>query len=388
MPKRALAVADSDEDEPNDELPLRNAKGSFEAKPHDDPEKVQELGRYLETIGGSAALVQSWTCMVRTKTTSGEQWTIYADENNRRLRSRNEVAAHFGLHVQKAKKAAARSASTSTALTPSVSALTEADAEKMTVVWATLKGYPPWPAEVVGASGRHYTVRFFATDNEATLPESALTRYNKKQRTLRAGQGRSVGSATLRAQFFEAVSLADEALGEDSGDLNWRTDGCPWIGQRVRRFFSGGVPSDATVGRWLPAGDTADDFALWHVPRAHTVHTAHRTPTAWRALFSLAALHCCPAGTWCMTTATRRTSRSTSCCRLPQLPPPMSQQRPLRTARTARQHWHERCANRAASRSSMPPRRLRRTACWCLLLWRRGGRSSKVWMLCARRWSR
>ena len=142
---------------------------------------------------------------------------------------------------------------------------TEEDAVKMTVVWATLKGYPPWPAEVMRTSGPRFTVRFFATDNEATLPASALKRYHTKQLKLRAGQGK-VANAQLQAQFFEAVKLADVALREVLVETeDWRLEGSAWIGQRVRRFFPGGVISDALVQRWLPAGNTADDAALWHV---------------------------------------------------------------------------------------------------------------------------
>jgi hypothetical protein len=116
-------------------------------------------------------------------------------------------------------------------------------------------------------SGRKFTVRFFATDNEATLGESALKRYHKKQTRLRAGQGK-VASEELRAQFFQAIKLADEALGEaalDPAEEGWQFDGSPWIGRRVRRVFPGGVVSEALVQRWLPAGEVAEDVALWHV---------------------------------------------------------------------------------------------------------------------------
>ena len=282
MPKRSLQIVGSDDEISDDEevnnslLPL-GKKGTFEAKPHSSPERVQALGRYLETCGGSASLVQSWTCLVRTKTTCGQQWPIWYDEQNRKFRSRREVAVHFGLQHPQEKKAAAApssgsssSTSSSTALTVTASKdapFTEADAVMMTVVWATVKGYPPWPAELMRHDGANrFTVRFFATDNEATLPERALKRYNKKQHKLRAGSQGKVSSAALQAQFFEAVKLADQALHDFPNiDDDWRLDGSPWIGKRIRRVFPGGVTSDAVVQSWLPAGEAAEDFALWHV---------------------------------------------------------------------------------------------------------------------------
>jgi hypothetical protein len=285
--KRSLEIAgsdeDSDEDDEDQTLTLGGFnKGSYDQKPHGDPLKVQALGRYLETCGGSATLVQSWTCVVKTRTTSGDQWVEFMDEANRRFRSQREVALHFGLQPLPAhqRKGESSSSSSSTALAtvaaPSAqldAPFTEEDAVKMTVVWATVKGYPPWPAEVMRTSGPKFTVRFFATDNEATLVASALKRYHKKQLKLRAGQGK-VANAQLQAQFFEAVKLADVALldevpveeeEEQVETEGWRLDGSAWIGRRVRRIFPGGVVSDGVVQRWLPAGDTADDFALWHV---------------------------------------------------------------------------------------------------------------------------
>ena len=94
---------------------------------------------------------------------------------------------------------------------------TAEDADKMSVVWATLRGFPPWPAEVTryDETSAKFTVRFFATDNEAALPEQALQRYRKKQLSLRTGRGKAVQSEQLKEQFFRAVKLADEALDED-----------------------------------------------------------------------------------------------------------------------------------------------------------------------------
>lgn len=237
--KRSLAslqVVGSDEEieSEDEERPSRgnrstiHASSSFQQNAHNDPGKVQALGRYLEACGGSGKLVQSWTCVVKTKKTTGESWVMFYDEQNRPFRSRASVARHFGLKppTQPQKESAERkpraASSSSTALAirsdPLDAPFTEADAANMTVVWATLKGYPPWPAEVMRTSGHRFIVRFFATDNEATLDTSALKRYHKKQHTLRQGKGGRVASAQLHAAFFEAVKLADSALGEAPPD--------------------------------------------------------------------------------------------------------------------------------------------------------------------------
>ena len=267
MPKRALQVAGSDEESDDDVTGYVNMgkKGTFDAKAHGDREKIKALGSFLETCGGSGSLVQSWTCVVKTKSTSGDQWTIYHDDKNGRFRSKCEVARHFGLQQPKTAKTSDGSSNSTSLVTSKATPLSEADAVMMTVVWATIKGYPPWPAEIVHAvPGPKFTVRFFATDNEATLPERALQRYHKKQHKLRAGQGK-VASAVLQAQFFEAVKLADEALGQGTNtDGDWRLEGSTYIGLRIRRVFPGGT-SDALVQSWLPAGETPEEFALWHV---------------------------------------------------------------------------------------------------------------------------
>ena len=107
--KRSLEIAGSDEDSDDEDQTLTLGgfdKGSYDQKPHGDPLKVQALGRYLETCGGSATLVQSWTCVVKTRTTSGDQWVEFMDEANRRFRSQREVALHFGLQPSRVQLAA------------------------------------------------------------------------------------------------------------------------------------------------------------------------------------------------------------------------------------------------------------------------------------------
>ena len=56
--------------------------------------------------------------------------------------------------------------------------------EKGTVVWAAMRGYPPWPATIrsrrtlQGQSS--YKVRFFATNDVATVAKSAVALFNER----------------------------------------------------------------------------------------------------------------------------------------------------------------------------------------------------------------
>lgn len=276
--KRALEVAPESEDEESEDEPRNvrgtappHAKGTFRADSHDAPEKVQALGRFLEACGGDAGLVQSWKCQARVKTTCGSEYHTYYDDRGRKFRSQREVAKHFGLDegITKPKAAAPSTSSALVAVPSSSRPIAEEDAVSMTVVWATMRGFPPWPAEVMqAAAGGRFTVRFFATDDEATLPGGALMRYCKRQKALRQGRGGKVGSTKLREQFFKAIALADEALVESPVDFSaaghgWHVDGSAWIGRQVRRVSADGVPMDGLVDRWLPAGEGGS--AKWHV---------------------------------------------------------------------------------------------------------------------------
>ena len=61
----------------------------------------------------------------------------------------------------------------------------------------------------------------------------------------------------------------EDNLEESEMEREWRMhgrrEGHEWIGKRVRRFHKGGVFSDGVITKWLPAGEAADDYAMWHV---------------------------------------------------------------------------------------------------------------------------
>ncbi|MEC8122138.1 MAG: hypothetical protein VX113_09490, partial [Pseudomonadota bacterium] len=59
----------------------------------------------------------------------------------------------------------------------------------------------------------------------------------------------------------EAKDAHEQALQE-----GWRDEGHPWLGARLARGFDGKKRAFlGTIVRWLPAGETEEDFMLFHV---------------------------------------------------------------------------------------------------------------------------
>ncbi|KAG8468032.1 hypothetical protein KFE25_007084 [Diacronema lutheri] len=72
----------------------------------------------------------------------------------------------------------------------------------------------------------------------------------------------AVARGTQAADDYAPEQGEDEA--ERDAETQYRRSGHEYIGARLRRFFDG-KPSDAHVDGWLPAGENADEPALWHV---------------------------------------------------------------------------------------------------------------------------
>ena len=73
-----------------------------------DPERVVQLGKYIESLGGSAALVAKYTCelMVKRVPAGTENDCIYHanDGSGKKFPSVPQVARHLGFRVPKQAK--------------------------------------------------------------------------------------------------------------------------------------------------------------------------------------------------------------------------------------------------------------------------------------------
>ena len=148
-------------------------------------------------------------------------------------------------------------------------------------VWAKWFGFPWWPARVCGimreVDGKMvYPVRFYKTAERCMVGAHKKTLISYDSRA-DLGDSSKIKSKGLRSKFEAAVAEARDTpqVDEDNDppdpprpaeeEEGWLDEGSEHLGKRIARPFSGGLTTIGQIVRWLPAGDAADEPALFHV---------------------------------------------------------------------------------------------------------------------------